>query len=441
MNNKILWSEGMFLQPQHLQQQNRYVEDLIQHKTKVINKHNWGLSEISLDKSGFEYGIFGLTQCSGIFPDGTVFDIPGKDEAPAPIQIPKGSNNKLIYLAIPAKKSNSADTTLDKQQQGYRYYAENVDMMDNIVGSNQIANVQLGKLGLCLLVGNENISSYSAIPVAKIKEVRTTKQLELDTDFMPPCLNVNVIPKLKSFVTELHGLLQHRAEMLAYRLTDTQQSATAEIADFMMLHLVNRYEPLFHHVSEEQFSHPATLYPILLQLLGEISTFTHEKRRPETPPQYKHDDLASCYYPVIKALKNALSMVMEQNAIAISLIERNFGVYVGEITDKTLLDSATFVLAVYADVPTEQIRNQFPSHVKCAGVEQVGNLVSRALPGIGLQVMPVAPRQIPYHANFAYFSLDKSHEYWQELKKSGGIAFHIAGDYPGMQLELWAIKG
>jgi type VI secretion system protein ImpJ len=51
------------------------------------------------------------------------------------------------------------------------------------------------------------------------------------------------------------------------------------------------------------------------------------------------------------------------------------------------------------------------------------------------------PRQIPYHAGFAYFELDRNGELWRQLEKSGGLALHTAGDFPGLELECWAIKG
>ena len=62
------------------------------------------------------------------------------------------------------------------------------------------------------------------------------------------------------------------------------------------------------------------------------------------------------------------------------------------------------------------------------------------LPGIGIQAMAVAPRQIPYHAGFAYFELDRSSELWRPLKTSGGIAIHQSGELPGLTLEFWAIR-
>jgi type VI secretion system protein ImpJ len=29
---------------------------------------------------------------------------------------------------------------------------------------------------------------------------------------------------------------------------------------------------------------------------------------------------------------------------------------------------------------------------------------------------------------------------WKQLETSGGLAMHIAGEFPGLELELWAIR-
>jgi type VI secretion system protein ImpJ len=140
-------------------------------------------------------------------------------------------------------------------------------------------------------------------------------------------------------------------------------------------------------------------------------------------------------------LRQALSMVLEQNAIQLPLQDRKYGVRVSPITDRNLLTTANFVLAVNADMPAETLRNRFPAQVKIGPVEQIRNLVNLQLPGIGLRPLPVAPRQIPYHTGVTYFELDRNSEYWKQLHNSGGFAFHVAGQFPGIQLAFWAIKG
>ena len=99
-----------------------------------------------------------------------------------------------------------------------------------------------------------------------------------------------------------------------------------------------------------------------------------------------------------------------------------------------------FVLAVNADLPAEVLRSQFPAQIKIGSVEKIRELVNLSLPGIQITALPVAPRQIPYHSGFAYFQLDRHNELWGQLSQSGGIAIHVAGEFPGLQMELWAIK-
>ena len=143
----------------------------------------------------------------------------------------------------------------------------------------------------------------------------------------------------------------------------------------------------------------------------------------------------------MRALRQFLSMVPEQTATSLELQDRKYGVRVSPIADRSLLDHATFVLAVNADVSAEVLRSRFPGQIKIGPVEQIRQLVNLQLPGIELRPLSVAPRQIPYHAGFTYFELDRSSEYWQQLQNSAGFAMQVAGDFPGLQLEFWAIRG
>ena len=134
-------------------------------------------------------------------------------------------------------------------------------------------------------------------------------------------------------------------------------------------------------------------------------------------------------------------MVMEQSAIQIPLLERKYGVRVAQISDIDLLRNAAFVLAVNAQMPSEAVRTRFPTQTKIGPVERLRDLVNLQLPGVLLQPMAVAPRQIPYHAGCTYFELQtRNEDLWKQLEQSGGLALHIAGDFPGLELSFWAIR-
>jgi type VI secretion system protein ImpJ len=157
-------------------------------------------------------------------------------------------------------------------------------------------------------------------------------------------------------------------------------------------------------------------------------------------PEYLHEDLQACFGAVVQELRALLSTVLEQKAIPIELVDRKYGVRTASIADLELLRSANFVLAVNAQVPGEQLRTRFPTQVKIGPVERIRDLVNLQLPGVALRGLPVAPREIPYHAGFHYFELERQGDLWEQLQKTGHLAMHIAGEFPGIELEFWAIR-
>ena len=141
------------------------------------------------------------------------------------------------------------------------------------------------------------------------------------------------------------------------------------------------------------------------------------------------------------ALRASLSAVLEQRAIPIPIESKKFGISVANVADRSLYSTAVFVLAARADLPAEELRRRFPAQLKIGPVEKIRELVNLQLKGVPVHAMPVAPRQIPFHAGFVYFELDQSNELWGQLQSSGGIALHLAGEFPGLALEFWAIRG
>jgi type VI secretion system protein ImpJ len=279
------------------------------------------------------------------------------------------------------------------------------------------------------------------VPLAHLVECRSDKQVVLDDSFMPTVLHVRAATRLATFVTELLGLLHQRGEALAGRVAATSRGGAAEIADFLLLQAVNRYEPLFAHYAESGAAHPEELFRVCVAAAGELATFTHASKRPPSLPPYRHDHLRESFEPVIAALRASLSAVLEQRAIPIPIEEKKFGIRVATVVDRSLYSTAVFVLAARADMPAEELRRRFPAQLKIAPVEKIRELVNLQLKGVPVHPMPVAPRQIPFHAGFVYFELDQTHELWAQLQTSGGVALFVGGEFPALALEFWAIRG
>ncbi|WP_421701007.1 type VI secretion system baseplate subunit TssK, partial [Aliiroseovarius sp.] len=66
--SKVAWKEGLFLQPQHFQQADRYLEKLVQDRTGVITPYPWGMIEMRIDRDMTQHGRFGLRTAVGLMP-------------------------------------------------------------------------------------------------------------------------------------------------------------------------------------------------------------------------------------------------------------------------------------------------------------------------------------------------------------------------------------
>ncbi len=442
-NSRVLWSEGLFMEPQHLQQHDRYYEGYVAGRLDALGAHAWGFAELELDGDLLALGKLGLRSARGVFPDGTPFDMPADDPLPAPLEVAGDIRDQTVYLALPLHREGSVEVLRQESAAGlYRYRAEDLEIRDGVLDSAAAAIVEVGRLNARLAPAGETLEQYARIPVARIVEARADGQLVLDDGFIPSVFNCRASTRLQAYVNELRGLLQQRADMLASRVTASAQGGAGEITDFLMLQVINRHAPVAAHFAEASRLHPETLYRFLLGLAGELATLTLDSRLPPAFEPYRHDALQTAFDAVFGTLRSEFRTVREAPAMPIPLeAAGRHGVRVARVHDPALFESAGFVLSVGASVPAEQLRSHFPAQAKIAPLERIAELVNNNLPGIELVPMPVAPRQIPYLSGHVYFEFERSGPLWKELRSSGGLAVHIAGQYPDLKLELWAVRG
>jgi type VI secretion system protein ImpJ len=440
--SKVIWNEGLFLQPHHFQQADRYTEALVSGLARRISPYVWGVSALEIDTETLKVGNFAIKSCAGLTPDGTVFRVPQHDDHPPSLKVPDGVKDCVVYLSVPARRQGAIEVDMsDASPTKSRLVPHELEITDAVGSGRRAVTMGVGKLRLSFALDVDELADQLLIPIARIIEVRADGEVVLDRSFIPTSTDVRAAPPISDFLRELEGLLGHRAHALAGRLSDTGGTrAAAEITDFLLLLTVNRALPLFRHLASVENVHPERVYAHCLALAGELATFMREEKTVPEFPLYQHDNLTNVFSPLIRALRQYLSSVLEQNAVSIPLEARKYGVNVGIIADPKLVQRASFILGVKAGVPPETVRRYFATQSKVGPVEEIRQLVNSALPGIALEALPVAPRQLPYNSGLVYFELDKSSPYWAKMSTSGGIAIHVAGDFPDLQMELWAVR-
>jgi type VI secretion protein, VC_A0114 family len=438
--NRVIWREGMFIKPQHFQQQQRYADYVLHARFSALGDYFYGLQSLSINEDYLGLGRIALVAASGVLPDGTLFHIPHEDELPAPLEIVDASVvNQKVYLALPLSV-NGVNEVGQGGLVATRLHSHRHEVRDWHSDGGDVVSLEVGRVSLRLMLEHEDRSAYTSLAIARIVDKRPDGGLVLDPNFMPCSVSVSAMPTLKRFLGEAAGLVADRAQSLSRRIAAPAQQGVADVAEFMMLQLLNRVQPQLSHLAHLGTLHPERLYGTLVQLCGELMTFTDESRLPPEFPVYLHDDQQLSFEPVMLALRQALSTVLSPRAVSIQLHKQQYGIILAMVNESELMSSAEFVLAVRARMPQEQLRKQLLQQTKVASSEKIRELISLQLPGIPLLPLPVAPRQLPYHAGYSYFQIDRQSPAWKVLAINNTLAFHIAGDFPELDMQLWAIR-
>jgi type VI secretion system protein ImpJ len=441
---KPMWTQGMFVHPINMQRQDHYTDVQIRSRGGLLRPHAWGFTSFAIAEQYLGLGKIVLSQAEGLLPDGTLFAV-GQGQAALALDIPTGLTNQVVTLALPMAVEGGLETR-DEDTLGLstRYIRTPVRLRDgNAYKERKGAEVDIlcGQLDFRLMIEEDAaLKGFVTMPVARIIECRQDRSILLDQDFLPTVLHLEASPALHGYLRELIGLLAHRADYLANRISNAGQTGTAELADFMLLQALNRMEPLFRHLSATPHLHPEDFYRQLLCLAGELATFAERGKRPQEIEPYNHGMQHQSFARLMEMARYFLSMVLEQHAIQLPLQQRKNNVQLAPVHDKGLLGTAVFVLVAHADMDQESLRALLPKQIKIGTPENIRELVNSHLPGVKLHPMPVAPRQIPFHAGKSYFQLDFSSSQRAQFEASSGCALHVSGSFPGLALQLWAIK-
>ena len=143
--------------------------------------------------------------------------------------------------------------------------------------------------------------------------------------------------------------------------------------------------------------------------------------------------------PVVRDIQDFLSARLGRRAIRLEIIERAQNAFVSPIRDRSLFRNATLVLEVAARRPLIEIQNDFPHLFKVGPNTKMNEIVHAHLPGVPLVHLPTPPPQIRAITDHVYFYLDRKSPLWPEFSTAASIGMHFAGDWPELELELWAI--
>lgn len=438
--HNVIWQEGMLLRPQHLQHHDRYYHQQL-NRTRLLGSDAWGFLTLDVDVQYLNLGKLVVNQASGVLPDGSLFELSGAME-PLVLQVPADAGQQAVYLVLPLATDNQIEARKKEQSDVLaRYVSYEAQIGDSNAGTDSRCQINCARPDLRLILGEHiNAPFYVKLQIAQVLDSTRDGGVRLDTDFVPTFIYLQGTGYVSSCVKEVISLMASRGDAIAAGLKGNGTSAVAQIGDLLMLQLINRTELILrHHLSQAQVR-VEVLYRELLAILGELSTFATDSKRVQLEQHYQHGDQGASFRGLMGGLRAVLSLVLEQHSIELTLQQRQYGVLVCPVSDLKLLGTATFILAATAQCDSEELRHRLPAHLKIGPVERIRELVNLHLAGIKVRPLPVAPRQIPFHAGKTYFMLELSARDITQLEQSGGFAFHASGEFTELELNFWAIR-
>lgn len=435
--SKVVWGEGIFLRPHHLQQNDRYLEHVVETRTRHISPYPWGFSTLEIDHDLALQSKFSVRRAAGVMPDGTPFDIPGNSPLPPAINVPDQTQQQTVWLSLPLAAANTREVDSVEAESASRFYKGAETLIDSTatLRIDEEIDVAFPRLAFELRKGAK--PGFASLAIARIIEVRD-RTIVFDGKYAPPLLVCAAHDVVTGWLDRVIGWIDATLEELARYAADPTAGGGLQSGDYLMLQLLNRNVVLLRHLRSSAYVHPERLYCHFLALAGELATFTSE-RRARTYPAYDHDDLQNVFAPVLNDIQNFLSLRVVRRAIRLDLIRRAQNAFISPIKDPSLFRTATFVLEVAANRSLTEIQQQFPNLLKLGPSSKMNEIVHANLPGVPLVHMPTPPAHIRTVSDHVYFYLDKRTPLWSEFSQSKSIGLHFAGDWPQLELELWAV--
>ncbi len=437
----VVWSKGTLLSPQHLQIQDRFVENSLQFRLDSLSFRPWGFRDFQVDQEALAAGSLVLSRASGILPDGLAFEIPESDPAPPPKPLASyfegGEEAVLFSLAIPPYREMGLNVSATASGADTRYVAEVATVRDEMSARTD-KPLQVARKNFRYLAEHEVRKGTPALPVARI-ERSASGAFQVDPYFVPALLDIGASEVLLSIARRLVEILSAKSSQLSGTRRQKNQSlaefTASDVANFWLLYTINTHLPLFRHVFEARRGHPERLYALMLELTGSLTTFSPDVR-PQDLPAYDHNALGPCFQQLDETLRRLLETVIPANFVALALKPVEPSIWATALDEERYLSGTRLYLAIRAEAGEGDLIAKVPYLVKVCSANHIEHLVKQALPGVELTHVQRPPSAIPVKLNHQYFSLNQAGLAWEAIMRSRNLAAYVPGDLPNPQMEL-----
>ena len=442
---RVLWGEGMFLRPQHFQQQVLFHDHQQAEIRNLLHRHAWGLQKCQIDQAALRAGQVRLDVLELLFRDGTLFQAPHAEPLPLSRNlndIPQLGVNSTLYACLAQLQpyGGNQQSSEHNASRPMRYHSTHSSIADLFTQALD-ADISTMALDVRLMVEEENRDGYEAIALACIKK-DATGQWSISNEIYPPATTVSAIAELQQSLRRLLDILLVKSQALAgahrERAKNVMEYGSSDIASFWLLHTVNRNFARINHLAKCEPLHPETLYCALAEFCGELQTFSSVFTLVDIPP-YRHETLHDSLPILDKQIRELLDTVISARYAVIPLTSPKPSFHIGHLESDRFLDNVDFYLSIQSEQSAATVIETVPLKFKIGAPDDVDKILNSAMRGVNVSYAAQTPSAIPIRVGNHYFAFEPRGDIYQRMLQSRSICIYVPQSLSDLKIELIAV--
>jgi type VI secretion system protein ImpJ len=436
----IHWHEGLFLQPHHLQAQQRQLQEAMSDERRLGWSYPWGVVEARVSAEAVENMLVRFDRLSAVMPSGTLVEFPETADLP-PLDIKKAfaadSSSFTVYLGIPLYYANRANTVENDGAAGASsgsdwrvnrvFRLAEVELRDENTGQNPQAAL-VRRLNARLLLDGDDQTDLEVIPVLRIAHaagagVGMPRQ---DPAFIPPCLVISGSPTLRELVRDLANAVDASRKELASQMgrggftVDTMRGAQVEQA--FRLQTLSRASVRLGPLASTPGVTPFVAYQELAQLLAELTALEPARGEGSDVAAYDHENLSLSFGELAKQLRGRLRATVAARFLTVPFVRGEDRLLTAALSTENLAAANEFFLAVQSRQDPRAVVTlvEDPDRFKLLAK----SFANQRIFGVKLAEERHPPVDLPAQVGTTYFRLlrTESARMWERIVAEHAIA-------------------
>ena len=434
---RVIWCEGMFLAPQHLQQTDRYHEALLDHRIRSLSAHTWGITRLAWDTSALPGGLLRIEELEATLPGGEPILVAGdRMDHLTPRQITPeetGSARVPVFVGFPRAAAVPS--------QSHEHHVQVEREIEDVWRGSERVRIPLARRAPRLVLGEEK-RNFECIQVAEVFR-DSLGVLRLADDYVPPILRVEVSLGLRTRLGELlQRISARRTEILSRAVTrDGAPIDRAELHRHVFaMALASSFTSLCA-VTSSLDAHPHAVYMELCRALGYLTVLTRPDEPLNAPPRFEIYDLRGTFTALIGRIEALVATDLQTALIRVPFVRDASGTFVAELQPDQIERCRASFLIVHASAERNTLLRELPRLLKMASPPMLERIRAGAMPGIAVEACLQSPPQLPVRDGMVCFQIDTRSPLWKRAIAEEDVALWLpeTGNFHDATFELWGV--